>query len=443
MSTREENDKQREDKMKENGGKTNMEVKVHKQEQKKDDEIEKVEFSLGSNSHIAQSKRPSDASDDEPSERSWTRYAILSCSIICLSSLMANIVCFNFTVLCMPATYESLSLNHTQYTGYNKNDRTLLFSAVAVGALFAVVPVSLLISKYGSRKVFFMSGMISSFATAAIPFVSPYSLNMFLALRFIQGIAFASCLPTVGAVTASWASLRQHGLFMACLTTFGQLSSVFSMPVSGELCTSSLGWESVYYLHAIICFITFIGWVFLYTDLPEYHPMVSKTELLEITAGKSLEATSKDAQSIPYLKILLTPSIWGVWIGGLGDFVAVNLIHTFSPLYIRTILQYSVHHTGFAAALPVLIQFIVKIFAGHSSDSIRSVSETTKLRLYNTLALGASGAFLCACAFVQRGQGTLGLTLITLATAMFGFNGGGFNKVKSYDTVGNIVNHRF
>ena len=89
--------------------------------------------------------------------------------------------------------------------------------------------------------------------------------------------------------------------------------------------------------------------------------MVSKTELLEITAGKSLEATSKDAQSIPYLKILLTPSIWGVWIGGLGDFVAVNLIHTFSPLYIRTILQYSVHHTGFAAALPVLIQFIVKV----------------------------------------------------------------------------------
>ena len=67
---------------------------------------------LMKNWSLARSKRPSDASDDEPSERSWTRYIILSCSIICLSSLMANIVCFNFTVLCMPATYESLSLNH-------------------------------------------------------------------------------------------------------------------------------------------------------------------------------------------------------------------------------------------------------------------------------------------------------------------------------------------
>ena len=57
MSTREENDKQREDKIKENGGKTNMEVRVHKQEQKKDDEIEKVEFSLGSNSHIGRNTK--------------------------------------------------------------------------------------------------------------------------------------------------------------------------------------------------------------------------------------------------------------------------------------------------------------------------------------------------------------------------------------------------
>lgn len=33
----------------------------------------------------------------------------------------------------------------------------------------------------------------------------------------------------------------------------------------------------------------------------------------------------------------------------------------FSPMYIRDVLQYSVHHTGFAAALPVLIQFFVKV----------------------------------------------------------------------------------
>ncbi|VDM61982.1 unnamed protein product [Angiostrongylus costaricensis] len=232
-------------------------------------------------------------------------------------------------------------------------------------------------------------------------------------------------MPTVGAVTSSWASLKQHGLFMSALTTFGQLSAVFAMPVAGELCSSSLGWEAVFYVHAVVTFTSFVGWFFLYTNNPENHPLVSKHELAVINSGKSIENSKS---TIPYLEILTTPSVWGVWIGALGDLIAVQLIHTFSPLYIREVLQYSVEHTGFAAALPVLFQFFVKVFAGHSSDQIRRVSETTKIRFFNSIALGVSAIFLCGLAFVRQGDGVLGIVLITLATAMFGFNGGGFNK---------------
>ncbi|KIH65847.1 hypothetical protein ANCDUO_03829 [Ancylostoma duodenale] len=256
-------------------------------------------------------------------------------------------------------------------------------------------------------------------------------------------------MPTVGAVTAAWASLKQHGLFMSALTTFGQLSAVFAMPVSGELCSSSLGWEAVFYLHSVISLVSFVGWFFLYSNSPEHHPLVSKHELTEINDGKSAASLKAEVhkESIPYLEIMTTPSVWGVWIGALGDLIAVQLIHTFSPLYIREVLQYSVHHTGFAAAIPVLFQFFVKVFAGHSSDQIRGVSETTKIRIFNSVALGASAVFLCALAFVGKGQrlfwtseqrctanrrclgdSVIGIVFITLATAMFGFNGGGFNK---------------
>lgn len=115
--------------------------------------------------------------------------------------------------------------------------------------------------------------------------------------------------------------------------------------------------------------------------------------------------------------------------GALGDLIAVQLIHIYSPVYLHDIGGYSVEKTGFAAAVPVLFQFIVKMFAGHSSDRIKGVSETTKLRIYNSIALGASAIFLVALGFVKENQGMLGLILMTLATAMFGFNGGGFSKV--------------
>ncbi|EYC06978.1 hypothetical protein Y032_0072g630 [Ancylostoma ceylanicum] len=378
------------------------------------------------NSSISLSEHSKPADDD----RSWTRYAVLCATIICLSSVMANMVCFNFTVLCMPATHEHLAANETHYHGYTKNDRTWLFSAVAVGALVSVVPTSHAIATIGARHVFFAAGMLTTLATALVPFAAHNSLNAFLILRFLQGVACAACMPTVGAVTAAWASLKQHGLFMSALTTFGQLSAVFAMPVSGELCSSSLGWEAVFYLHAVISLVSFTGWFFLYSNSPEHHPLVSKHELVEINDGKSAASLKAEDQkeSIPYLEIMTTPSVWGVWIGALGDLIAVQLIHMFSPLYIRDVLQYSVHHTGFAAAIPVLFQFFVKVFAGHSSDQIRGVSETTKIRIFNSVALGASAAFLCALAFVRKGDSVIGIVLITLATAMFGFNGAGFNK---------------
>ncbi|CAD6194728.1 unnamed protein product [Caenorhabditis auriculariae] len=376
------------------------------------------------------SKVDEESSKELKEGKSWIRYVVLTATIVCLSSIMANIVCFNFTILCMPRTGEVLSGNHTAYEGYTKNERTWLFSAVAVGALLAVVPVAHAISTIGSKKVFFAAGMLTGVATALVPVAATFDLNTFLALRFIQGISFAACMPTVGSVTSSWASLHQQGLFIAVLTTFGQLSSVFSMPVSGQLCTSSLGWQSVYYVHAGISFVSFILWFVVYTDTPDQNKMVKTRELAEINAGKSsssLVAQNKPT-AIPYLEIVTTPSVWGVWVGALGDLVAVQLIHTFSPLYIRQVLQYSVNHTGFAAAVPVLVQFCVKVFAGHSSDKIRGVSETTKLRVFNTVALGFSAVFLAVLGFVQKGQGLLGLSLISLATAMFGFNGGGFNK---------------
>ncbi|CAJ0944379.1 unnamed protein product, partial [Mesorhabditis belari] len=375
------------------------------------------------------------------------RYLILTLSVLALSSIMANIVCFNFTVLCMPATDEPWNANHT-YTGYSKDEKTWLFSSVAVGALFAVVPVSLSITRFGTRKVFFFAGVLSALATLFTPLAARSHIVFFVAMRFLLGISFSACMPTVGAITSTWSPLAQSGLFMSALTAFGQLSAVFSMPVSGHLCASTLGWCSVFYLHGALGLLIFTMWFLLYRDDPEDLSLMSKREIAEIQSGKDYKQEEKkedlsfNAQSgshisgkssekhgkVPYLEIASTPSVWGVWAGALGDLIAVQLIHTFSPFYIKTVLEYSMEKTGWTSALPVLFQFLVKVIAGHSSDRIHGFSETTKLRVFNSVALGVSAVFMTALAFLPKGHSMLGITLLTLTTAMFGFNGGGFNK---------------
>ncbi|GMT30429.1 hypothetical protein PFISCL1PPCAC_21726, partial [Pristionchus fissidentatus] len=375
-------------------------------------------------------------------EQSLFRFPILLLSMLALSILMSNIVCFNFVVLFMPSTFERENINHT-YIGYTKHERTLLFSSVAIGALAAVVLVSHATHAHGTRKVFFVAGLLTTVATALIPSLSRISLNWFIALRFVQGASLSAAMPTAGSITASWASLSQHGLFMSTLTTFSQVSAIFSMPVSGYLCATALGWKAVFYLHSIVSAAIFAVWYFVYRNQPSQHPLISASETATIQEGKSAadlahcdsEGTRK---KIPYLAIISTPAVWAVWVGALGDYVAVQagltvlstfqLIHIFSPLYLHSVLGYSMEETGWAAALPVVLQFLVKMSAGHSSDRIVGVSETTKLRIYNSLALAVSACFLVALAFVPRGYPACGLVLLTLANAMFGFNGGGFNK---------------
>ncbi|VBB33459.1 unnamed protein product [Acanthocheilonema viteae] len=354
------------------------------------------------------------------------RYIILISTLICLASIMANIVTFNFTVLCISPNYGK-ELPHVNKTvdsakqeGYSKDDRTIIFSSAAVGAL---------LTYFGLRLIFFISGMLTAIATALVPLaVAQGSIIYFVILR---GISFTICMPTTGAVTSNWASLKQNGLFISTLSSFSQLAGVFTMSTSGKLCESSFGWPAVYYLHSAISFISFGLWVLLYRNQPVKHPLVNQMELEKINRGRSaatLISAAKKHQKIPYLAILATPAIWGIWAAAIGDLMTLQLIHTFSPLYIREILGYSVEHTGFSAALPVLVQFLFKIVAGYSSDKLRILSETAKLRLYNTIALGVSAIFLIILAFLPQGYPLTGVILLTLATSMYGFNGAGFNK---------------
>lgn len=221
---------------------------------------------------------------------------------------MSNVVCFNFTVLCMPGNGESVEFsgNQTHYAGYTRKEKTWLLSTVAIGAVCGVIPVLIGISKIGLKKVFFTSGMLTAFSTFLIPVLAPINFYFFIALRFMQGLSYAACFPAVGAITSSWASLAQQGLFIAALTTFGQTSSIFSMPVAGELCTSPFGWKSVFYLHSLISLAVFVIWFAIFTDSPRklqafFHPISDSSQMTTSSSAqlnwKRLSATSQKMRS--------------------------------------------------------------------------------------------------------------------------------------------------
>jgi MFS family permease len=159
-----------------------------------------------------------------------TRYVILILATLCLSSILSNILTFNFTVICMteaPAVYQHignvtappefeaadnaslvefeivLEKNHDiEEKGaefhYTPTQKSFLFAAVAVGALLAVFPITYALQKIGTRRVFSIVGIVSALSTASVPIAARMGLSYLLAARAMQGVGLAACLPIIG-----------------------------------------------------------------------------------------------------------------------------------------------------------------------------------------------------------------------------------------------------
>ncbi|VDO10802.1 unnamed protein product, partial [Brugia timori] len=210
--------------------------------------------------------------------------------------------------------------------------------------------------------------------------------------------------------------------------TFSGLGPVITMPMSGFLCSTSLGWPSVFYVHATITLIFLVIWWILYRDQPSDARWISASELKLITDGKSDNKEKRSEDKLPIREIFQTTSVWAIWIAAIGNMYSIQMVVVFAPTYISQVLGLPIVSVGLTAALPTLLQFAVKMLAGTASDKITSLRETTKVRLFNTVAFLGMGIFLIALAYTPANRTIVALFFLISSTTILGFNTGGFFK---------------
>uniref|UniRef100_F1L452 Sialin n=1 Tax=Ascaris suum TaxID=6253 RepID=F1L452_ASCSU len=218
----------------------------------------------------------------------------------------------------------------------------------------------------------------------------------------------------------------QNGMMVSALVAHFQLAPAITMPIGGFLCTN-FGWPSVYYWHGIASFVLFAFFILAYRNSPSKHPFVSDIELNKIALGKDV-VTKSEQRQVPYAKILKTYAVWAVWIAAVGNFTCVNLMFLYSPTFLHAVLGFHVHHTGITAAFPPLLQFAIKIACGVASDKIRNVNESTKLKVFNSLAFFGSAACLMALALTDPQYRLLSFGFLAVSIGFLGLTTGGFFK---------------
>ncbi|RCN28219.1 hypothetical protein ANCCAN_26039 [Ancylostoma caninum] len=269
--------------------------------------------------------------------------------------------------------------------------------------------------------------MISALSTVLMPTIALFDLKLLLILRFLQGLAFGANFGAIGILCVRWAPLSETSIFISVLTSFTPVSSLVTNQLSAWLCNTSFGWPSAFYCHAAFGFLVFSLWALCYGDDPQLHPMVGEKELLKIQEGKTKEHIQRDA-FVPYKEIIKNKVILIVWLNAFVEMTTLTFLLHYAAIYFNLILGFSIATTGTLTALASATHLPFKFVFGIISDKLRSISERSKMWIFNTIAVGLAGAFCALIGIFPSDWSITGFVMYSMVITCMGLNPGGFYR---------------
>uniref|UniRef100_A0A1I7TUZ0 MFS domain-containing protein n=1 Tax=Caenorhabditis tropicalis TaxID=1561998 RepID=A0A1I7TUZ0_9PELO len=289
-----------------------------------------------------------------------TRYIVLIIGLCCICSTNGNYNVINFSVICMQDVIEEQSVSNQTHWLENTADVSFIFSAGAVGAIIGLFPSVPLTTKYGVRNILSLYGMTTAIST----------------LLFPMAVSF--------------------GYYPVIFVRMAQISNIISMPVSGVLCESQLGWRAIFYLFGGFSVLFHLIFFVFFRDSATVHRNVSLKELRKISTGRL--PTSSKRQPVPYLAVCKDKVVLSIWAAAIGGNMSLMALMTYGPTYLNKVLGLDVRETGFLNAIPYILATAVKFVAGPLSDSLTFIPEVWRMIFFAAISqLGlAFGFFVMA-----------------------------------------------
>ncbi|KAK6050201.1 hypothetical protein COOONC_12292 [Cooperia oncophora] len=138
---------------------------------------------------------------------------------------------------------------------------------------------------------------------------------------------------------------------------------------------------------------------------------------------------------IPYVSksegvqaLLSSPVILCVWFNAFCEMSSMVMLSTYAPIYFRRVFGFAVETTGILVSLTTVVQLPFKLVAAYCSDRITLLSETVKMNIFNTIAVGIVGVLFCVVGFIPLELKWIAVIIFSLLHALSSCNCGGFYK---------------
>lgn len=347
----------------------------------------------------------------------------------------------------------------------------LVFSAFGWAYVLAQLPGGLLLDRFGSKGVYFVSIILWSLCTflqGAVHFLPmTAALYLLFALRFLVGIAEAPAFPGNGRIVATWFPASERGTASAIFNSAQYFATILFAPIMGWI-TLVYGWPYVFYFMGTLGACSSIAWLRLVHN-PLDHPRLQRSELEYIANGGAIvdaDARERAARSSaaaqrpggPTLRqglatLLTSRMMWGIYLGQFSINTLTYFFITWFPVYLVQHRGMSILNAGLVASVPAMCGFVGGILGGLWSDTLLrrkwSLSFARKLPIVggmvlSTVMLGCNYVetpwlvvMLMAVSFFGKGVGALGWAVVsdTVPKEMAGFSGGLFNMFGNLSSI--------
>jgi MFS family permease len=248
--------------------------------------------------------------------------------------------------------------------GLSQVQMGFLLSSFLWTYVFCLIPVGLLVDRFGGKIVNGLGIGLWSAATVLTGFAPNY---LFMAAtRMIMGIGESTSWPASNRIIREWFPASERG-FANGIFGAGSAAGPAIGAIAISYLVASFGWRTGFIAAGSVGFIWLLAWVLMF-DQPERVRWLSTTErqkiLRERDGGRDTAVVA--ASSLAYL--LRQRSVWGLFLTQGTEVYGGYMLLTWLPSYLQQAKGLSVMNAGMLTAVPFALASLCGILLGRVSD---------------------------------------------------------------------------
>ncbi|KOB52025.1 Sodium-dependent phosphate transporter, partial [Operophtera brumata] len=150
---------------------------------------------------------------------------------------------------------------------WDKKTQGLILSSFFWGYMAMQIPAGLLAKKYGGKLILLVALLTSGGGWPCV-----------CVCRVVMGLTQACLFPASHTLLGRWLPASERTALTGLVYGGSHIGTIISMPVSGVLAETALGWKTIFYSISGLMFLTAALWYWFAASSPAEHRMMSVQE---------------------------------------------------------------------------------------------------------------------------------------------------------------------